>query len=65
MGKHGLAVDNVVWIETVTADAEILIASADQNEDLLWALRGRPPADPRRPRRVLLSLRQCADRAAS
>jgi FAD/FMN-containing dehydrogenase len=40
MGKHGLAADNVVSIELVTADGEVLTASVDDNEDLFWALRG-------------------------
>jgi FAD/FMN-containing dehydrogenase len=40
MGQHGLAADNVVAIELVTADGEVLTASDDNNEDLFWALRG-------------------------
>jgi FAD binding domain/Berberine and berberine like len=40
MGKHGLAADNVVAIELVTADAEVLTATADEHADLFWALRG-------------------------
>ena len=37
---HGLSCDNVVSAEVVTADGEVLTASADENPDLLWALRG-------------------------
>ena len=39
-GKHGLACDNVIWAEVVTADARILSCSAEQNADLFWGLRG-------------------------
>ncbi len=38
--KHGLASDNLVGAEIVTAEGEIVRADADQNPDLLWALRG-------------------------
>ena len=40
MRKHGLAVDNLVEAEVVTADASIVRASADEHPDLFWALRG-------------------------
>jgi FAD/FMN-containing dehydrogenase len=40
MGKHGLAADNVVSVELVTADGGIRMASAEQDPDLFWALRG-------------------------
>jgi FAD/FMN-containing dehydrogenase len=36
----GLSCDNLVGAEVVTADAQILTASADENTDLFWALRG-------------------------
>lgn len=36
----GLAVDNLRSAEVVTADGEIRTASADENPDLFWALRG-------------------------
>jgi FAD/FMN-containing dehydrogenase len=38
--KHGLSCDNVISFELVTADGRLLTASADENPDLYWALRG-------------------------
>jgi FAD/FMN-containing dehydrogenase len=38
--RHGLAVDNLVGARMVTADGELVSASADQHPDLFWALRG-------------------------
>jgi FAD/FMN-containing dehydrogenase len=38
--KHGLAADNLVSLEVVTADGEVRTASADENPELFWALRG-------------------------
>ena len=40
MAKYGLAADNVVGVELVTADGEILDVTADSHPDLFWALRG-------------------------
>ena len=40
MGKHGLAIDNLVSLEVVTAGGEVVTASASENPDLFWALRG-------------------------
>lgn len=37
---HGLACDNLVGAEVVTADGHTVRASADENPDLLWALKG-------------------------
>jgi FAD/FMN-containing dehydrogenase len=38
--KHGLACDNLLAVELVTADGEQIRASADEHPDLLWALKG-------------------------
>ena len=40
MRKHGLTVDNLVEAEVVTADGDIIRASAQDHPDLFWALRG-------------------------
>jgi FAD/FMN-containing dehydrogenase len=40
MRKHGLTVDNLVEAELVTADGEVIVASANDYPDLFWALRG-------------------------
>lgn len=40
MRKHGLAIDNVLSFDVVTADARALRASAEENSDLFWGLRG-------------------------
>jgi FAD/FMN-containing dehydrogenase len=40
MPKHGLAADNLLSAEVVTADGHALTASADENADLFWGLRG-------------------------
>ena len=38
--KYGLTCDNVLSCEVVTAEGKLLTASADENTDLFWALRG-------------------------
>jgi FAD/FMN-containing dehydrogenase len=40
MSKHGLALDNLLSAEIVTAEGKIVRASADENPDLFWAVRG-------------------------
>jgi FAD/FMN-containing dehydrogenase len=40
MGSHGLAVDNLVSVELVTAEGEILEVSEASHPDLFWAVRG-------------------------
>jgi hypothetical protein len=40
MGKHGLSCDNVISADLVNAGGEHVSASATQNEDLFWAIRG-------------------------
>jgi FAD/FMN-containing dehydrogenase len=39
-GKYGLAIDNLLAAEIVTADGQILRASEEEHPDLFWALRG-------------------------
>src|SRR6202521_2304205 len=38
--KYGLAVDNVIGADVVTADGRLLTANASENADLFWGLRG-------------------------
>ena len=38
--KYGLALDNLLSAEVVLADGQIVAASAHENEDLFWAIRG-------------------------
>lgn len=39
-GKHGLAIDNLLAVELVTADGRILRVSDDEHPELFWAVRG-------------------------
>jgi FAD/FMN-containing dehydrogenase len=38
--KHGLSIDNLISVDIVTADGQLRRASATENEDLFWAVRG-------------------------
>ncbi len=38
--KHGLALDNLLSADVVTADARLLIADSREHSDLFWAIRG-------------------------
>ena len=38
--QHGLAVNSVRAVQLVTADGSLVRASADENSDLFWAVRG-------------------------
>jgi len=38
--KHGLSVDKLISMDVVTAEGEFVKASADENPDLFWGLRG-------------------------
>jgi hypothetical protein len=37
---YGLSIDNVLSADVVTADGQVRTASAEQNSDLFWAIRG-------------------------
>jgi FAD/FMN-containing dehydrogenase len=38
--KHGLSCDNLLAAEVVLADGTVVLASDDENADLMWGLRG-------------------------
>jgi hypothetical protein len=40
MRKHGLACDNLLSVDVVTADGQLRHASLNEHADLFWALRG-------------------------
>src|SRR5215468_2957698 len=40
MGNYGLACDNLISVDVVTADGRLLTASKSRNEDLFWGLHG-------------------------
>ena len=39
-GKHGLACDNLISADVVTADGRLLKTSEEENGDLFWGIRG-------------------------
>ncbi len=38
--KYGLTIDNMLAVDMVLADGRFVTASAEENEDLFWAIRG-------------------------
>lgn len=40
MGKYGLTLDNLLSVEIITAEGQLLHASATEHPDLFWAVRG-------------------------
>jgi hypothetical protein len=38
--KYGLTIDNLLAVDMVLADGSFIVASADENADLFWAVRG-------------------------
>src|ERR1700681_216606 len=40
MGKYGLALDNLLCVEVVTAEGKVLRISQDEEPNLFWAVRG-------------------------
>jgi FAD/FMN-containing dehydrogenase len=38
--KHGFTADNLLEVEMVTASGQVVLASAHENRDLFWGLRG-------------------------
>jgi FAD/FMN-containing dehydrogenase len=38
--KHGFSVDNLISAEVVTAEGQVVTASANENPDLFWGIRG-------------------------
>ncbi len=40
MGQHGAACDNLLSVELVGANGQVVRASAEENRDLFWAIRG-------------------------
>ena len=38
--KYGLTIDNLLAVDMVLADGSFVVASADENPDLFWAVRG-------------------------
>src|SRR5215510_6961276 len=43
MRKYGLTIDQLISVDMVTADGELLVASAEENGDLFWGIQGAGP----------------------
>jgi hypothetical protein len=43
-GRHGMASDNVLSFDAITAEGNYVTANAKENSDLFWALRGGGPS---------------------
>ena len=43
MRKFGLTIDQLISVDVVTADGELLVASAERNSDLFWGMQGAGP----------------------
>ncbi len=39
-GKYGLACDNLIAVDVITADGHLIKANASEHQDLFWGLRG-------------------------
>ncbi len=62
MRKHGLACDNLLSVDLVTADGRLVTASPDENPDLLWALKAAgatSASSPRSSTGCIRSVRRC------
>ena len=53
IGKHGLALDNLVSVNLVLADGRAVVASEDENPDLFWAVRGGGGTSAWQPRSII------------
>ena len=40
MRRYGLSCDNLLSVQLITADGRLVAASADENPDLFWGVRG-------------------------
>jgi FAD/FMN-containing dehydrogenase len=40
MGKYGLTIDNLLAVDLVTANGQVISASASEHSDLFWGVRG-------------------------
>ena len=42
-GEHGLVADNVLSARVALANGDVVTASADENSDIYWGIRGGGP----------------------